>query len=129
MTSIKDIEKCIDSECDLIRSNIRPIYEICVFENPNKELVSKSGKCLGWPDMGAQAIMGFYYDIQDAIDVLHMNLCDIRETVYDAAFILCRFPGLYNEVGTNRRMYFVWNDEKQGYFQAEEPEIFKHISL
>ncbi len=108
---------------------VRPIFEILVFEHPDKEWVFPSGKPSGLPDMGTQSNVGFYYDLEDAFDAVSENLCDIRETVYDAAFIICRFPGLYDCVSSNGRLYFVWDGAKGGYKLAEEPEIFKHISL
>ena len=130
MTTKKDIDKYVDYfRRSAYGDETNPIYEILVFENPDKELIYKTGLPLGWPDMGAQDVVGFYYDIDDAIDVLHENICDIRETVYDAAFLICRFPGLYNNVGTEGRMYFLWDNEKDGYFQKEEPNLFKHIAL
>ena len=107
----------------------KPIYEILVFEHPDKEDIYTNGTHTGLPDMGAQSNVGFYYDLQDALDVVYENLCDIRETVYDAAFIICRFPGLYNCVGSDGRLYFVWDDAKGGYRLTEEPEIFRHIAL
>ena len=106
-----------------------PIYEILVFDNPNKELVSRDGKNMGCPDMGDTFTVGFYYDVESAIQALNENRCDLRETCYNAAFILCRFPGLYNVATSSERMYFVWDEERQGFFQTEEPKIFKHTAL
>lgn len=108
---------------------VRPIFEILVFEHPDKELIYPNGKHSGFPAMGAQSNVGFYYDFQDALDVVYENLCDIHETVYDAAFIICRFPGLYDCASSNGRLYFVWDGAKGGYKLTEEPEIFKHIAL
>ena len=111
------------------RNNGRPIYEIMVFEQPNKELEGKDGKRLQMPDFGCTATMGFYYDLQDAVDAMHENACDIHETVYNAGFILCRFPGLYDCVPKFGRIYMVYDKEKDGYFEVEEPELFEHISM
>lgn len=108
---------------------IKPIYEILVFEHPDKELVYPSGKHSGFPDMGAQNNVGYYYEFHSAYTAIQENICDIHETVYDAAFLICRFPGLYNPVGSDGRIYFVWDDSKGGYVEADEPEIFKHIAL
>lgn len=110
-------------------SETKPIYDIIMMEHANKELVYPTGKHSGFPDMGATNSVGFYYDLQDAIDALHCNACDIREYVYDAAFILIREPGLYNACGSDTRKYFVWNDELHGFYEADEPNIFKHIAL
>lgn len=106
----------------------RPIFRILLFENSAKEMVDKYGRPMGFPDIGAEADIGFFYDLDAAILAMNDNACDIRETVYDAGFILCLFPGLYQSAGKNERMYFVWDDDKKGFFQKEEPGIFRHIS-
>ena len=107
----------------------KPIYDIIMMEHANRELVYPTGKHSGFPDTGATNNVGFYYDLQDAINALHYNACDIREYVYDAAFILIRQPGLYMTCGPSERHYFVWDDDKRGFFEADEPLIFKHIAL
>ena len=104
------------------------IYEIMLFENPDKELIYPSSKRSGFPDEGCIDHPGYFFDINDAVKALNNNACDLRETVYNAAFILCRKPGLYEPVGKEDRKYFVWNEEKQGFFEAEEPKIFAHIA-
>lgn len=106
----------------------KPIFEIMLFEKPNEEVIYPTGKHSGFPDMGTTDIPGFFYDLPDAIRAMHENLCDIKETVYDAGFILCHFPGFYNAAGKDMRMYFVWDKERQGYFEQEEPKIFAHIA-
>ena len=107
-----------------------PIFEIMLFEYPNKEITyptSKGNVCSGWPDTGCVANMGFYYELDTAIQAMNENWCDIQEMCYYAGFIICRFPGIYNSVGCEGRIYFFWDNERQGFFEAEEPEIFKHI--
>ena len=106
-----------------------PIFEIMVFEYPNKEMIyhkPEGDVHSGWPDTGCADNMGFYYELDTAIQAMNENWCDIQETCYYAGFILCRFPGLYY-AGTSR-MYFLWDNEKEGFFEAEEPEIFKHVA-
>ena len=105
-----------------------PIYFIMAFENPNKEIIYPSGKKSGFPDIGAECDCGFYYDLGDAIKAVESNNCDMREYVYNAAFILCKFPGMYESSGPESRMYFIWDDESKEYKLADEPEIFKHIA-
>lgn len=112
------------------REENRPIYRIFLIQNADKEeIYEKTGKKSGFPDMGCTEDVGFYYDINDAIFALEHNSCDIREYLYDAAFILTSYEGLYNCAGTDMRLYFKWDEEKQGFFQQKEPEIFKHIAL
>ena len=104
----------------------KPIFSLYLFEKPNAELISKNGKPTGFPDTGDAYEPGFYYNLDWAIEAMNENTCDIRETCYNAGFILCRFQGMYDCVGTYGRMYFVWNNEKKGFFQQEEPKIFAH---
>ena len=106
----------------------RPIYEIMVFEHPNKELIGKDGKHLGWPDTGSTGNMGFYYDIDDAIEAMHTNRCDIQERIYHAGFVMCRREGLYSCVGPENRIYFIWDEDRGGFFETDEPHIFRHVA-
>ena len=108
---------------------LNPIFEIMVFEYPDKEMTyptTNGNVRSGWPDTGCIDHVGFYYELDTAIQAMNENWCDIRETCYHAGFILCRFPGLYQAALS--RMYFLWDEEKKGFFEAEEPEIFKHVA-
>lgn len=121
MTTIEEIRQNIE------KRKQTPIFEIFMVENKDKELVYKNGKHSGLPDMGCTDTAGFFLDLNDAVRIAENNIGDLRETVYDAAFILCRFPGLYQSVTEEFRMYFVWDGER--FVQTEEPKIFKHIAL
>lgn len=110
----------------------KPIFSLFLFEHPDKERIydmkDGSKKPSGFPDTGGTYEPGFYYNLDHAIEAMNENACDIRETCYNAGFILCRFAGMYECCGSYARMYFVWDDEKKGFFQQEEPDIFKHIA-
>ena len=110
----------------------KPIFSILLFEHPDKMhmIVNKDGEeePSGFPDTGDQYEVGFYYDLKTAIEVLNSNVCDIQEGCYNAAFILCKFQGLYIGCNMHERMYFVWDPVCRGFFQQEEPKIFKHIA-
>ncbi len=109
----------------------KPIFALYLFEKPNEEKIyEKNGerKPSGFPDTGDAYEPGFYYDLDLAIEAMNRNVCDIRETCYNAGFILCRFQGMYSCCPKYARMYFVWDDEKDGFFQQEEPPIFAHIA-
>lgn len=105
-----------------------PIYEIIMIENADQELYGWDGTPLGFPDFDSMRSVGFYYNLDDAIRAVENNVCDINETVYDAAFIVTRYEGLYASCGVEERLFFRWDDDKQKYFQAEEPKLFKHIA-
>ena len=109
----------------------KPIFQIFLFENADKELIYENDgkkKNSGFPDTGCIGDFGFYYDIDQAIEALNTNAADIHECVYDAGFILVKFPGLYDSCSSSERMYFRWDSEKEGFFEAEEPEIFSHVA-
>ena len=108
-----------------------PIFEIMIFEYPNKELIyhKREGDTRsGWPDTGSKHYMGFYYELDTAIKIMNGNWADIQENCFYAGFILCRFPGLYQSAIKETRMYFLWDEERKGFFEAEEPKIFEHVA-
>ena len=106
-----------------------PIYEIYLLDNAAKEYIIPHGKPTGWPDTSGESV-GFYYELESAVDALHENRLDMRDGgVFNAAFILCKFPGLYNSAGEDMRLYFLWDEAKDGFWEAEEPEIFKHVAI
>ena len=104
-----------------------PIYEVMMFSKC-ETMISPSGKDLGWPDIGESYVPGFYHKLDDAIESLHVNNLDIREYTFDYAFILRKLPGFYQSAGSDDRIFFKWNPKKEGFYEEEEPEIFKHIA-
>lgn len=129
MTTAEDIKKYV---ADVVKDHdldSRPIYAIMLFEHPAKELVyEENGVHSGFPDLGRTDEPGFYYDVDTAVRAMHENACDIRETVYSAGFVLVKFPGMYSPAGPKERIYFLWDDERKGFFEAEEPALFAHVS-
>ena len=101
----------------------KPIYRILLFS----KIPTLDER--GWPDCGTQEDVGFYYEYETAVRAMHENWCDIQEHVYRAAFLICKFPGLYEGSTTESRMYFVWDPNTETFVQQEEPTFFKHISL
>ena len=114
MTTREDILK-------YAKNTERPIFEILLFEK-----VVEGG--FSFPEVGCEDHPGFYYELDTAIRAMNENWADIQDHAFHAGFILCRLPGLYQGVTTNQRMYFVWDRDKEGFFQQEEPEIFKHLA-
>ena len=113
--------------------NQNPIYIIMMMERPgNEEIIYNHNGAKtpsGFPDHGATDEVGFYYELETAITAITQNWCDIQEHVYRAAFLICKFPGLYEGSTTESRMYFVWDSNAETFVQQEEPTFFKHISL
>ena len=118
---------CNDYHCNFV--NKQPdIYRIFVFTNPNKEMLNNEGKPMGWPDVGRMDDVGFYYEKETAIKALHENWCNIQDHCFNAAFLVQHEPGLYPMSSKERRIYFIWDKEKQGFFEQPEPEIFKNFA-
>lgn len=115
----------------------KPVFTILMVEKADEELIyhqsttagEKKDVRSGFPDTGDTFDVGFYHNVDDAIEALASNCCDIQEGIYQAGFILCRFPGVYPVVSSGMRMYFRWNAEEGKFVQAEEPSIFAHIAF
>lgn len=123
------IDKELFEHLSEIRGGQPPIYEIYLMREAAKEYILPSGKPTGWPDTSGDSV-GFYYELESAVNALHENVLDIRDGgVFNAAFILCKFPGLYSSAGRDMRLYFLWDEAKDGFWEAEEPEIFKYVGI
>ena len=81
---------------------------------------------LGWPDFGCQRTWGFYSDRETAVDALHENWTDMWETCYHYAVIEKYEEGISGyEFGS--RQWFKFDEEREGYFEMEEPKGVKHM--
>lgn len=133
MTSKETILDLVAYDKAHFHENQNPIYIILMLSKPgNEEIIYNTNGAhtpSGIPDYGHSDEVGFYYEIDTAITAITENWCDIQEHVYQAAFLLCRFPGLYDTTTTDKRMYFLWNKDEQKFIQQEEPVLFKHIGL
>lgn len=128
MTTVSDMRKLVELT-SIYNNNAHPIYQIVLFQNTGEdEKIYLSGTHSGLPDTGLQDYPGFYYELSTAIQAMNENWCDIQETVFKAGFILVHFPGLYSAAGPEFRMYFRWDEKLKGFFQAEEPPLFQHLS-
>ncbi len=80
----------------------------------------------GWPNLGAERLIGYYFDIEHALYSVQNNLCDIWEHTYDYAIVEEVEEGLYNT--THNRFFFKFNQEKDEYeLLPEEPEGYEHF--
>lgn len=79
----------------------------------------------GWPSFGSTDVVGYYTDLDVAIEAVSSNACDINETVYDYAVIEKVSEGLYNPSVTS--YWFKYNREKDSYEPIDEPNEVKHI--
>ena len=127
------VEKYVASELNGGEEH-RPVYVLMMFENPDKKWVNpENGREIHLPDTGQTYEPGFYYELDRAIEAMHKNIGDIRHNgdiretgvIYNAGFIIPRFPGLYKS--TTTKMYFVWDPEREGFFEKEAPLFFRNI--
>ena len=103
-----------------------PIYEIIMIEFYDKVQIGKNGKSLDFPDWGITSVDGFYYEYETAVRALHENWCDLNDGDWArAAYIIRKYPGLYPSIHPEDRTFFIWDEERQGYYEAEEPEFYK----
>ena len=75
----------------------------------------------GWFRGGAQRTFGFRYTLEDAIEALHSNMCDMRELLYDYA-VVEEFEPEIHPIALSET-WFKWDDEKKGFFEIEKPEV------
>ena len=80
---------------------------------------------LGWPEFGTTRVFGFKKTWEEAIESLHNNTCDMYEYLYIYAVIEEMEPAIHPDV--IRRQFFKWDNEKEGFFEIEEPDFMKHF--
>ena len=78
----------------------------------------------GFPDTGHNRCWGFYTDKNMAIDALHENATDMNETMYEYAIVEEYYEGISNFTGF--RQFFKYSDEKDGYFEIDEPTNYEY---
>ena len=85
----------------------------------------------GWSEETSNPICmrtwGFFKDKQAALTVLHNNMTDLWETVYTYAVLEPYYEGCIGSYAFEYpRQFFKYNQEKDGYFEIAEPEVFAH---
>lgn len=79
----------------------------------------------GLGDTGEQRTWGFFENKEDAIDVLHRNVTDMHEGYYDYAVIEEYEEGI--GCSTGNRQWFKYDNNRDGYFEIDEPYCVKNI--
>lgn len=74
----------------------------------------------GWFNGGAQRTFGFRETLEDAEEALNLNMCDMREYLYDYAVVEEMRPYIHPEV--EQEVWFKWDDGKKGFFRIEKPK-------
>ena len=67
---------------------------------------------------------GYFWDKASAVDAVHRNVTDMHETIYPYAIIEYLEPGLFPV--PKERLWFGWQEEKQGFYEIETPECDKY---
>ena len=74
----------------------------------------------GWFDGGSRRTFGYRETLESAEEALNLNICDMREYLYDYAVIEKLGPYIHPDV--EAEIWFKWDDEKQGFFRIEKPD-------
>ncbi len=69
---------------------------------------------------------GFYFNRDNAVNALHHNITDMHERLYNYAVIEGYREGIGHEV-KEKRQFFKYDKERDGYFEIEEPEELKYL--
>lgn len=91
-------------------------------------VVEKMESCDGdpsWAKTGESRCWAFYHDKEKAAQSLHENWTHMHEYFYRYAVIEEYEEGIFGYTGN--RQWFKWDEERQGYFEIEEPEGVKRI--
>lgn len=75
-------------------------------------------------EIGASRTFGFTDTFEKAEHYLNNNTCDMYERFYRYAFVEEMYPAIHPVV--ENRWFYVWNNERNGFFRQEEPEVFRH---
>lgn len=99
-----------------------PIFEIYALSRP---VTIKNN---GWPEYGRRDSMGFFYELETAIQAVKENWTDINEKgTYDAAIIVQKKPGLYPIA--LKKGYFIFNHQTEKYDEATLPKEMESFNL
>jgi len=98
-----------------------PIYAITCLEK-----IETDANNTGFPDFGATAFMGFYYDKKIAFDAVQENRADIAEHCYRYVVIERILPGLYSY--PRDRWFFEYDHSKNRFITIAEPSVMNHIA-
>ena len=112
-----------------------PIFLIYALDNPDGHVtyqVPWLGYPVTFPSPGTVEDESFYeifHDLDKAIEFLNQNQMAVQDGCFFGAFILLKIPGIPPFNTTDTRMFFRWDEDKDGFFQQEEPKIFKNLPV
>jgi hypothetical protein len=97
----------------------KPIFIITTLREPEgKRLFPSSPR-----------VVGFYYKLQDAIDSIEDNFCDIYEDDYYPFVVIEEtYEGIYPLISNiSKEYWFKWNVKKGKYYKVKKPIVFSHV--
>lgn len=77
-------------------------------------------------NIGLSRTFGYFEKYEDAHQALRINCCDMFETIYHYAVVEHIEPGIYSIA--DKRWFYKYDKEKDGYCPIEEPKEFEHYS-
>lgn len=105
------------------------IYCIYLMKDPYAELMSYRGEPLGLPG-GHLEFIGYFETYKEARLAMHERLSEEHyQEDKNGGFIAIRGAGLNDCCISGRRQFFLWDPDKEGFYEAEEPEIWRHAAL
>lgn len=108
-----------DSVDDIAESERSIIYTILTTTRCEKDTN-------GWLDTGHERLVGFYCILDDAIEAVLSNRCDMWETIYNYVIIEKVYEGMYGSATYgSETWWFKWNKELGKYEPMEQPEFTK----
>ena len=104
------------------------IYRIVLIENKRN------------PNTGSKKEIGIFFYKQDAVNAMHMNVFSVKDGFYECGYIIDyheslldyaveKSQGIYEPLTKQERFFFKWDKDRQGFFEAEEPECMKQLSI
>ena len=104
------------------------IYRIVMIENSRN------------PNAGSKEEIGIFFYKQDAVNAMHGNIFSTKDGFYECGYIIAhhenlldyaveKSQGIYEPLARQERFYFKWDKDRQGFFEAEEPECIKQLFI
>ena len=135
MTTREDLLRLAEEWKKANPKSKKPRYIVYTFDYPYSKVtyyVPWLGREVTFPSPGIVEDASFDLwtsDLDKAINYLNENGNGVEDGVFRGAFILMQIPDIMPFNTTETRMFFRWNEKKQGFFQEEEPEPFRGVPI
>lgn len=135
MTTREDLLKLAEEWKKANSKSKKPLYIIYTLDYPYSQVtyyVPWLGCDATFPSPGIVEDHSFSIrtdDLDKAIHYLNENGNGVQDGCFWGAFILMQYPDIMPFNTTETRMFFRWDEKKQGFFQEEEPEPFRGVPI